>query len=138
MKTKEQKRDWQIANRARMKVAGLKYDRHWTPERREAHNARARQYYADNKARIKIRQKYQDIHRKYGLTSEQYDNLYKKQNGLCALLCGRPIECVDHCHVTKTVRELLCHRCNAAIGMLDENIELMQRAIAYIVKWRKQ
>src|SRR6266446_7060445 len=61
---------------------------------------------------------------KYGLTRWQYWRLQDKQNGRCAI-CGelpngRALH-VDHCHDSKTVRALICHGCNIAIGMIKED-----------------
>lgn len=69
---------------------------------------------------------------RYGLTPEKYKEMYDAQGGRCALKCGRPIECVDHNHVTETVRELLCRKCNSALGMLDDDPLLVIRAAEYL------
>lgn len=39
---------------------------------------------------------------------------------------------VDHDHETGLVRGLLCRRCNQAIGLLNEDRNLLQRMIGYI------
>jgi hypothetical protein len=39
---------------------------------------------------------------------------------------------VDHCHETGTVRGLLCHGCNAAIGLLGESIDRINAAAMYL------
>lgn len=39
---------------------------------------------------------------------------------------------VDHDHVTKKVRGLLCHFCNALLGHGRDNIELLETAIRYL------
>jgi hypothetical protein len=72
----------------------------------------------------------------YGLTPEGYEEMYNTQGGLCALGCGRPIQCVDHCHDTEVVRELLCKRCNSAIGFMSDDPALMIRAAEYVVRHR--
>ena len=73
----------------------------------------------------------------YGLTPERYKGMYEEQGGVCALqFCGRPIECVDHCHVLNFVRGLLCKRCNVALGLLNDNPMLMVRAAEYITNAR--
>jgi uncharacterized Zn finger protein (UPF0148 family) len=81
---------------------------------------------------------------KYNLTLEQFDSMFKKQNGKCAI-CGfqfvdwktpttkgkKDIH-VDHNHSTNKVRGLLCSRCNVGIGLLKENISILQSAIKYL------
>ena len=53
----------------------------------------------------------------YGVTIEQYNDLFQKQNGECAI-CHKPQSemklqlSVDHCHTTGKTRGLLCQRCN--------------------------
>ena len=39
---------------------------------------------------------------------------------------------VDHCHATGTVRGLLCHNCNRALGLLHDNTEVLLNAIKYL------
>jgi hypothetical protein len=73
---------------------------------------------------------------KYGLTPERYKEMYDSQGGLCALGCGRPIQCVDHCHDTEATRELLCKKCNSALGFLNDDPMLMIRASEYVVRHR--
>lgn len=55
------------------------------------------------------------IEKTYGLTSEQYDELLKRQGGKCAICRARPKSkrlAVDHDHKTGAVLGLLCSRCN--------------------------
>jgi len=72
---------------------------------------------------------------KYRITIEQYDTLLAAQNGVCAI-CSRPPGkrhlAVDHCHTTKAVRGLLCVNCNTAVGKLNDDPVLLQRAIDYL------
>jgi DNA-directed RNA polymerase subunit RPC12/RpoP len=39
---------------------------------------------------------------------------------------------VDHDHTTNTFRGHLCHSCNRAIGMFQDSIENLKRAIDYL------
>lgn len=78
---------------------------------------------------------------KYGITQEEYDRRNEEQGGLCALCRnpesrtykGAPVRLsVDHCHKTGIVRGLLCSKCNTAIGLLNEKLELFEQAVAYL------
>ena len=70
----------------------------------------------------------------YGLSIEGYNALMARQRGACAICRKRPEQrlCVDHCHVTKKVRRLLCRRCNLGIGYFYDDPRLLRRAAAYL------
>ena len=75
--------------------------------------------------------------KKYGLSVEDWDSMFKNQNGRC-VICGRHQSelkrslCVDHDHKTGKVRGLLCFNCNMAIGFLDDNKQSLKNAISYL------
>lgn len=83
------------------------------------------------------------LRRAYGITYEQYQYMFLKQNGKCAI-CKKETEFndyrsskrinlgVDHCHETGKVRGLLCVHCNFGIGAFKDDIKLMSKAIKYI------
>lgn len=82
------------------------------------------------------------IRRKYGLLVEEYDAIWTKQGGVCAL-CLKPetrkiqgtlaVLTIDHDHNTGKVRGLLCTACNKAIGTLGDSIPAMQRVLDYML-----
>ena len=77
----------------------------------------------------------------YGIRLVQYEQMVERQTGVCAI-CGRPPRGrraldVDHDHVTGRVRGLLCGNCNRAVGLLDENPDLFDKAKTYILKFRQ-
>lgn len=72
----------------------------------------------------------------YGLSLEQYNSLLKQQKGLCKICRrvntnGRRLS-VDHNHITRKVRGLLCGPCNVAIGMLQDSPSRLQTVIKYL------
>ena len=74
--------------------------------------------------------------RAYNITLNDYETLYAKQNGVCAIcqeLCvtGRRLA-VDHCHYSNKVRGLLCSTCNQGLGMFKNNNLLLTKAIKYL------
>lgn len=71
---------------------------------------------------------------RYGIDIEQWSKLFESQEGRCAVCKDRGKLCVDHNHMTGAVRELLCPRCNAAIGMLRESPKLCDAAKKYLKK----
>lgn len=74
-------------------------------------------------------------YRKYNITTEDYNNLYKSQDGKCAI-CLKPFELlhIDHNHISGRVRGLLCNPCNNALGLFKDDIILLQFAIYYLEK----
>lgn len=80
------------------------------------------------------------IERDYNINSETYLKLKKEQNNKCAI-CGleeQSARCnnlaVDHCHITNKVRGLLCNKCNRAIGLINDDISILEKAIIYLKK----
>lgn len=77
------------------------------------------------------------LKKSYGITLEEWGVMFEKQNGRCAI-CGISSQefwhslCVDHDHKTGRVRGLLCRRCNAALGNLQDDVSVLQKAIVYL------
>ncbi len=81
--------------------------------------------------------KNRDLKKNYGITSEVYNAMRMEQDCRCAICGKHEIENktrlgVDHCHITKRIRGLLCHSCNLAIGMLKDDVNILTNAIAYL------
>lgn len=76
---------------------------------------------------------------KFGITAAIYFDMLEEQGGVCYICQGPEIGgrrlAVDHCHYTGKVRGLLCARCNRAIGMLEDSLELVERAAEYLRKY---
>jgi len=81
----------------------------------------------------------------YGITLDQYNNMLSKQDGKCMICLSdnsgfyqnkKKAFAVDHCHTTGKIRGLLCSDCNTGIGLLKENIDLLNNAIKYLNKSR--
>lgn len=77
----------------------------------------------------------------YNITINDYEALLHSQNNKCAICNSSHSNhknskhfFVDHCHITKQVRGLLCHKCNAALGLFRDNEDYMYKAIQYIEK----
>ncbi len=65
--------------------------------------------------------------RKYGITLADYNAMFEKQNGKCAI-CGSSAAgkvgqhfAVDHCHKTGKFRGLLCINCNGRLGWYEQH-----------------
>ena len=79
---------------------------------------------------------------RYKITIEEYDELFAKQNGVCAI-CERPenltkdgklhMLAVDHNHETRKVRGLLCMNCNTRLGYFESK-NLLTRMVSYLIR----
>lgn len=73
----------------------------------------------------------------YGISLEEYNRMFQQQEGCCAI-CGTHQSnvhrslAVDHDHRTGKVRALLCHKCNAALGNVNDSIDILKEMISYI------
>lgn len=81
---------------------------------------------------------------KYGITLDNYQQMLIEQNNSCRI-CGTLTAdksnisrrfAVDHCHTTGKVRGLLCIKCNAGIGMFNDNLDILISAVSYLQEHR--
>lgn len=85
--------------------------------------------------------------REYGMTAEQYEQLKMQQGNLCAI-CNQPETvvrlgavrplAVDHNHLTRISRGLLCQRCNVILGLVNEDPARLELAAKYLRQWEKR
>lgn len=79
----------------------------------------------------------------YGVTKEWFLKKYESQKGLCSICRSalrNPFDskadgkqlAVDHCHTNGVVRGILCRSCNVSLGLLKEDIGVLQRAVDYL------
>ena len=79
---------------------------------------------------------------RYNLSPEQYARMMARQNGQCAICqivmtsgnSGGTMACVDHNHQTGSVRDILCSKCNSALGHLRDDPALARAAEAYLIR----
>jgi hypothetical protein len=75
-----------------------------------------------------------ELRRNYGITLKDYNALFDKQGGACAI-CLQALTArlhVDHCHNSKEVRGLLCTSCNNGLGRFKDRPDLLEAAAAYL------
>ena len=83
--------------------------------------------------RLKEHRAEQQLQRRYGITSQEREEMQRRQGDCCAI-CGGCFErlLVDHCHDTGVVRGLLCDRCNRALGYFQDREDVIRRAADYL------
>lgn len=69
---------------------------------------------------------------RYGITAHDFDAMVEAQGGVCALCRERKPEHVDHDHVTKQIRGILCSCCNQGLGNFRDNPASLREAISYL------
>ncbi len=84
-----------------------------------------------------------NLYARFKLRRSEYNNLVSEQGNKCAI-CFKPETyinrklnspnplSIDHDHKTGRIRELLCQKCNAILGMSNDSIEILQEAINYL------
>jgi len=98
-----------------------------------------KKYAADNPELMKQKDRKNMLKRFWNMTSEQYNEMLKAQNGTCAL-CDRTESspnkslCIDHDHITGKIRGLLCDNHNRAMGLFKDSIEDLEKAVEYLKK----
>lgn len=86
------------------------------------------------------------LKRNYGIDPKEYYEKLKAQNYRCDI-CGEEETSVawntnnkvkklamDHDHKTGKIRGLLCVRCNTFLGRINENLDLLDKMKAYLIR----
>lgn len=99
-----------------------------------------KRYRASNPRVIKSVERASKLKQRYGLTPEGYKHLLCSQDSKCAICRSanpggtkRNFH-VDHCHVTKRVRGLLCDKCNRGLGFFNDDVNVLARAVDYMMR----
>lgn len=90
-------------------------------------------------ARAEDPERFRDYDRKrhYGLEYGKYAVMLAAQGGGCAICAspepgGNGVFHVDHCHVSKKVRGLLCSNCNTGLGKFKDDRQRLLAAARYL------
>lgn len=114
----------------------------WANDRqyRDRRQAKHRERYANDdeyRAKLLPNERAYRLKRLYGISPEQFKQLLERQNYACAI-CEQPFRGtphVDHCHLTRWVRGLLCRPCNTGLGNYRDNPAFAYKAGAYLERW---
>lgn len=114
------------------------------PEFRKKDSDKAKRRRSNMSSEDKRRQADMTFFYKYGVSVVDFNDRLKAQNNKCAICSVElsasvdnksPIRaCQDHDHKSRKLRDILCNRCNLLLGYSDDNIEILQKAIAYLQK----
>lgn len=109
------------------------YKKDWRTKNRDIIVAQKRLYYNNNKEKLYTLERDRQYRKRYNITLEDYNYLFIKQNGLCAICesdkSGKNDRyfAVDHNHKTDEVRGLLCTNCNPKLGWYEKNSISVER-----------
>lgn len=96
----------------------------------------AREYRKKHPEKTRLAVRKTNIYRRYKITLEEYNYIYKKQGGVCAI-CGKSPNGhslhIDHNHKNGKIRKFLCRRCNSVLGYVEEDINLLKKLIEYLL-----
>lgn len=75
-----------------------------------------------------------------GVSPEEFEERFNEQGRACAI-CGSTgsqrkgssTMAADHCHTTGVFRGVLCHKCNIALGLFEDNPILLAVARDYLL-----
>ncbi len=130
-----------IGIRCKCKECCSKETRTWRDRNRSKYN----NYVAEWRAKNPARQHATEIKRRYSLSVEDYNARLSEQLCKCKI-CGKQHDpsvkrgrlYVDHDHKSGDVRGLLCGACNSAIGYMNDDVEIFEKAIAYLKSFHLQ
>ena len=105
-------------------------------------DAARKKWSTKNPERAHLSQRQRNLKCKFGVDLEWYEKQFKKQNYSCAICKSKTNKTsgnrefwnfsVDHCHDSGKVRGILCNNCNRALGLFQDNPELLEKAAEYI------
>lgn len=119
---------------------------YWKNNKKKLNEAN-KKWRKSNKEKVAQNGRIYALKRLYGLTKEQYNKMLESQNNCCAICNkhesenikdhrnGKPRElAVDHCHKTGKIRDLLCSTCNSLLGLINEDLSILDSIQVYLKK----
>ena len=139
IKTIEQKKQYRREQYLKHREKEQKKNAEYREKNSELIREKQKKYNKENPEKIKNITRKSAYKIRYGITLEQYNQMFEKQKGKCAI-CNRHQKeltrtlCVDHNHKTKKVRGLLCVTCNTDVSVVENRLKEM---LKYLNKYRK-
>ena len=105
---------------------------------RSCHNAKSR---AAHSRRMATQPEYRESKRRayvksaHGMSTEEYEAMLELQGNKCAIcetIKPKGGWCLDHNHSTGVKRGFLCNPCNRGIGYLQDDEDILMKAIEYL------
>lgn len=99
---------------------------------KERDNKRSNDWYSANKARHRQKSREWWYANKYSIPI-----LLTEIPDSCEVCGSTNTVCVDHCHMTETVRGFLCRRCNSTLGFVQDDPNLLEQLAKYLRRTSK-
>jgi hypothetical protein len=100
---------------------------------------RCKKWFKENKKKAQAFGLKSKLKKRYNMTVEEYQTLLINQDGRCKICSKRQARrslSVDHCHTTNVVRGLLCDKCNMALGLIHDNLDILDGMKQYLINSR--
>jgi hypothetical protein len=117
---KKKSLEYREKNREQLKLIAKRY----REKNREKIKKRLKLFVLNNPDKIKLHRLKCSLKKRYKLTLDQYNEMYRKQESKCGI-CGiheskitKKLN-IDHNHKTGKARELLCQKCNVALSYFE-------------------
>lgn len=139
-KQRERLKRWRATNREHIKT----YQKAWREKNAVSVAQYQKEYHEEYRKREGATAAYwkRNLRTNYNMTPDEFNALWQSQNGECAI-CGVVMSprgrsttsvAVDHNHETGAVRGLLCRACNAGIGKLKDDPDILMSAAEYLIE----
>ena len=80
------------------------------------------------------------LRRTFGITPKDYNKLFNKQAGKCAICHSKDVSnsravhlTIDHNHKNGKIRGLLCVKCNSLLGLARDDKTILKNAMQYLI-----
>ena len=89
---------------------------------------------AEERKRVSRHYRRMKLMRQYGMTVADYERMRREQGWRCGICHKKTLKtlAVDHDHITGAVRGLLCLPCNRALGLLKDDLSIVESAANYL------
>lgn len=128
----EKAKKYREKNKKKVKSYEAQYRKNNKEERNRKNKLRLRRLRASNPEYDKSYK----LKWNYGITLDEWNVLFKKQDKSCAICKSKTSGArgfsTDHCHKTGKVRGILCHSCNTSLGGFKDDINILEAAINYL------
>lgn len=134
-------KEYRDNNKEKTRKLSLDYYYKKGREKRQENKDQINKTYRERKRHMRYK-----IKKYFNLTLDEYNQMFIERDNKCDI-CNNPESAkhqngktralaLDHCHETGKIRGLLCTSCNRGIGLLKDNITLLENAVEYLRKFK--